>query len=42
MDYAEKDSFIDAVYIYSRNIKDQLMYPRKIFAADNIFITALE
>ncbi len=41
VDYAKKAFFIDAVYIYSRNIKDQLMYPRKIYVTDNVFIKAL-
>jgi len=39
--YAEKVFFIDTVYIFSRKIKDQMMYPRKIYVADNSFITAL-
>jgi len=38
--YAEKVFFIDQVAIFSRTIKDQLMYPRKIYIADNIFITS--
>ncbi len=38
--YAEKVFFVDQVPIFSRTIKDQLMYPRKIYIADNIFITS--
>lgn len=41
VNYANKVFFIDPIYIFSRNIKDQLMYPRKIYVADNIFISAL-
>jgi len=39
--YAEKVFFVEQVTILSRTIKDQLMYPRKIYVADNIFITSI-
>lgn len=41
VNYAEKAFFIDQVYIHSPKIKDQMMYPRKIYLADNAFITSL-
>lgn len=40
IEYIEKVFFVDQVPIFSKTIKDQLMYPRKIYIADNMFITS--
>lgn len=39
--YAQDAYFLDLITIFSKNIKDQMLYPRKAYIADNSFITAL-
>ena len=39
--YLEKSFFLFQVMYYSRNVKDQMQYPRKIYIIDNGFLKIL-
>ena len=41
LNYLEDSFFMHQVLYYSRNVKDQMQYPRKVYLIDNCFLKFL-